>query len=83
MSRTVICAAVALLTWFHCGDGLKILGVFPMASHSHYTIGFRVMKELADRGHEVTFVSAFPQKNPVKNLKDISLAGFNKLMESE
>lgn len=52
----------------HC---LKILGVFPMAAHSHFTIGFRLMKELADRGHEVTFINAFPQKKPIANLTDV------------
>ncbi|CAH0545938.1 unnamed protein product [Brassicogethes aeneus] len=51
----------------------KILGVFPMPSHSHYTLGITLMKELVSRGHEVTFISAFQQKNPIKNLREVSL----------
>lgn len=30
-----------------------------------------IAKLLAERGHEVTFVSAFPQKKPIKNYRDI------------
>ncbi|CAH0545939.1 unnamed protein product [Brassicogethes aeneus] len=51
----------------------KILGVFPMPAHSHYTLGITLMKELVSRGHEVTFISAFQQKNPIKNLREVSL----------
>lgn len=54
--------------------GDKILAVFAMSAKSHYTLGFRLAKELADRGHEVTFISAFPQKEPIKNLREISVA---------
>lgn len=41
------------------------------------------MKELADRGHDVTFISSFPQKKPIKNLKDISVAGFVQMSTGE
>jgi len=33
------------------------------------------MKGLARRGHQVDVVTHFPQKNPVPNMRDISLAG--------
>ncbi|CAH1105629.1 unnamed protein product [Psylliodes chrysocephalus] len=56
-----------------CVDASKILGLCPPTGHSHFTLCFRLMKELADKGHEVTFVNSFPQKTPIKNLKDISL----------
>nr|QIK00372.1 UDP-glycosyltransferase [Xylotrechus quadripes] len=59
---------------FAIGDSAKILAVFSMAAYSHYSLGFRLAKELADRGHEVTFVNAYPQKKPIKNLKEISVA---------
>lgn len=48
---------------------ILFLGTFP--AHSHFTIAFSLAKELADRGHEVTFVNPFPQKTPVKNLNDV------------
>lgn len=54
-----------------------------MASHSHFTIGYRLMKELADRGHEVTFINSYPQKQPIKNLKDVPPTGFAEEMQSE
>ncbi|KAG5895542.1 hypothetical protein JTB14_010686 [Gonioctena quinquepunctata] len=31
------------------------------------------MKELVDRGHDVTFISCYPQKEPMNNLRDISV----------
>ncbi|CAH0545936.1 unnamed protein product [Brassicogethes aeneus] len=51
----------------------NILGVFPMPAHSHYTLGITLMKELVSRGHEVTFISAFQEKTPIKNLREVSL----------
>lgn len=41
------------------------------------------MKELADRGHDVTFISSFPQKKPIQNLKDVSVAGFAQVSQGE
>lgn len=55
-------------------NGAKILGVFPFPAHSHFTVGFTIMKELAERGHEVTMISSYPQKTPIKNYRDISVA---------
>lgn len=49
----------------------KILVVFPMPAYSHFSLGFRLSKELADRGHQVTVISPYPQKNPIKNYRDI------------
>ncbi|CAH0564767.1 unnamed protein product [Brassicogethes aeneus] len=54
-------------------DNSKILGVFPMASHSHYTLGFTLMKELVERGHEVTFITSYRPKEDIKNLKIVSV----------
>lgn len=80
MVRLVPYDILLLLTWIQNGCCLKILGIFPMASHSHFTIGFRLMKELVDRGHEVTFVSSYPQKIPIMNLKDVPVAGLKELL---
>ncbi|KAF2886727.1 hypothetical protein ILUMI_19447 [Ignelater luminosus] len=55
-------------------EGVRILGVFPGATHSHFILGHTLMKELASRGHEVTVISAFPQKTPIKNYKDVDLS---------
>ncbi|CAH0555383.1 unnamed protein product [Brassicogethes aeneus] len=54
-------------------ESSKILGVFPMAAHSHYTLGFTLMKELAERGHEVTFITPYRHKEDIENLKLVSV----------
>ncbi|KAJ8980276.1 hypothetical protein NQ317_005134 [Molorchus minor] len=63
----------------------RILGIFPTPAASHFTLGFRLMKELVDRGHEVTMVSPYPQITPIENYTDVPvesisnvLAGFKK-----
>lgn len=73
MSRAFYAVAVACAFFSFC-HGAKILAVFTMGAHSHFTLGFRLAKELADRGHQVTFINAYPQKVPIKNLKEISVA---------
>lgn len=72
--RYIACVIVLLASGLvPLSHGAKILAVFSMGAHSHFTLGFRLAKELADRGHEVTFINAYPQKKPIKNLKEISV----------
>lgn len=54
-------------------ESAKILGVFHIPSYSHYILGNTLLKELAAKGHEVTMISAFEQKPPVKNYRTILL----------
>lgn len=56
-------------------DGAKILGIWPMPAPSHFILGERLFKSLAARGHEVSMISPFPQKTPIKNWRDINLDG--------
>lgn len=51
----------------------KILVITTLPAHSHFTIAFRLAEELADRSHQVTFMSPYPQKISKQNLLDISL----------
>ncbi|XP_067620064.1 UDP-glucosyltransferase 2-like isoform X2 [Eurosta solidaginis] len=51
----------------------KILSIFPFPGPSQYICVQAYLKELAARGHEVTSVSAFPQKKPLPNFCDISM----------
>jgi hypothetical protein len=53
-------------------NGLKILGILPFGSKSHFTIGHSILKTLVDAGHEVTAISPYPSKTPMKNYTDIS-----------
>ncbi|KAF2886726.1 hypothetical protein ILUMI_19446 [Ignelater luminosus] len=66
--------SVAFIYFLNPLEGVRILGVFPGATHSHFILGHTLMKELASRGHEVTVISAFPQKTPIKNYKDVDLS---------
>ncbi|KAK9890921.1 hypothetical protein WA026_012262 [Henosepilachna vigintioctopunctata] len=62
----------------HCiyiAQGAKILGIFPVLSKSHYTVGNVLLKELARRGHDVTMISPFEENNkpPNASYRDIKL----------
>lgn len=52
-------------------DGLKVLGIVPFISKSHFAIGHAIVKSLHDAGHEVTILSPFPLKKPIANYTDI------------
>lgn len=52
----------------------KILGVFPYPSKSHSILGKALFVELADRGHDVTFISPYPFKKPPReNFRDLAI----------
>lgn len=63
-------------------ESAKILAIFPTVSKSHWIFGSKLMKELANAGHEVTVLSPFPLKNPPKGYRDIELTGVIKQFES-
>lgn len=67
--------ALAFLLLCVRADAHRILGLFPHPGLSHFQFFHPVMKALAEAGHEVTVVSHFPNKNPIKNYKDESLRG--------
>lgn len=52
-------------------ESARILGVFPIPSRSHAILGHPIFVELAKRGHEVTFISPYPLKNPPNRYRDI------------
>lgn len=53
----------------------KILGVFPYPSRSHSILGQALFTELAQRGHDVTYISPYPFKEPpTTNYRDIGLS---------
>lgn len=81
--KAVIVVLVALAA---CGHGARILGVFPVVSHSHYIGAYKLFKALAARGHDVTLVSPYKDKAPSKNFRDVVLDGFTEVhsqMEKE
>ncbi|KAF5302668.1 hypothetical protein FQA39_LY19052 [Lamprigera yunnana] len=60
-----------------CSNGkcYNILGIFPHTGKSHFNIFEPLMKALVRKGHNVTVISHFPQKDVLKNYEDISLKG--------
>ncbi|XP_055308683.1 UDP-glucosyltransferase 2-like [Sitodiplosis mosellana] len=54
-------------------DSYKFLAILPIPSRSHYYIGQNLMKGLAEDGHEVTVISPFKEKTPIKNYKEVFL----------
>ncbi|KAF2881521.1 hypothetical protein ILUMI_24655 [Ignelater luminosus] len=73
---------ITVLVLFHFWttiNGYKILGLFPHPGKSHFDAFRPLLKALAEKGHEVTVISYFPQKNPMKNYKDIDINGELKL----
>lgn len=65
--------ALLLVAVVNVSESAKILGLFPFPSKSHMAVNVAIVKELAQRGHEVTVVSPFPEKSEIPNYKNIVL----------
>jgi hypothetical protein len=50
-----------------------ILGVFPIPAKSHNIVFTALTRELARRGHQLTVISPYPEKQPTPNLTDIEV----------
>jgi hypothetical protein len=66
-----LCVVVFLFSAICSINGLKVLGVLPFGSTSHFAIGHSILKSLAKADHQVTVISPFPQKKPIKNYRDV------------
>lgn len=62
-------------------DGLRVLGIAPFPSKSHFAIADGILKSLHEAGHEITTISLYPKKKQEKNWRDIPLTKVNKIME--
>lgn len=52
-------------------ENAKILGVFHVHSPSHHTLVSKIVRELAQRGHNITVIAPIPQKDKIDNFKEI------------
>lgn len=68
--RFISILVVLLIAGSECS---KILYIHPSLSRSHVIPSQVLAKLLAQKGHEVTFVSPYPQNKPIKNFRDIKL----------
>lgn len=69
-----ICCLFVLASVLLQVDGLKVLGVLPFSSKSHFAIGNSIVKSLLNAGHEVTVISPYPQKKKLENYRDIDVS---------
>jgi len=62
--------------------GARILGLLTMPSRSHGILMERLMRELAAKGHHITYVTAAPPagKEPIPNMRLIPLSGVQELL---
>ncbi|XP_065354388.1 UDP-glucosyltransferase 2-like [Calliphora vicina] len=75
----VVCTTFTFLTTET--NGAKILSIFGYPGPSQYIMASALLKGLAERGHEVTSISTFPQKTAVKNFRDIAVMENAKLFD--
>jgi hypothetical protein len=77
--------AVVSLTYSYVAESAKILGIFPVPATSHYILGSALMRGLAERGHDVTVINSYGEKDLPKNgsYRDILLTGFLEMAKSK
>ncbi|XP_069964141.1 UDP-glycosyltransferase UGT5 isoform X1 [Bactrocera oleae] len=61
---------------------LKILGLFPHPGISHFHFFHPIMRGLAEKGHDVTVISHFPDKSPPARYRDLPLIANETLTNS-
>ncbi|KAF5275119.1 hypothetical protein FQR65_LT16780 [Abscondita terminalis] len=66
---------LSLLFVFQVTFGARILGVYQVPSYSHYQLGDVLLKELAKRGHDVTVISPYEEKEKIENYRTVVLTG--------
>ena len=62
-----------LLIFISACESSKILFLYPTIGKSHDILLQPLAVELANRGHEITYVSTFPIEKPVKNYRSIKI----------
>ena len=80
--RQILCLLCCLL-FVANGLSYKFLGVLHFSSKSHYIVGSSLMRNLVEQGHEVTVISPFTAKKPMKNFHDVHTPSVFQVMESE
>ncbi|XP_028025309.1 UDP-glucuronosyltransferase 2B7-like [Bombyx mandarina] len=55
-------------------DAYKVLVVFSLSGKSHSILGYGIVKHLLKTGHEVTYITAFPEESSDPNLTQIDVS---------
>lgn len=64
---------IILFTLICATNSARILGIFHMSSYSHFILGDTLLKSLAEKGHDVTMISAFEQSNNMTNYRTVQV----------
>jgi glucuronosyltransferase len=75
VSRVLFVGVLLVIIGVQGVKGARILGLFPLPSFSHFAVPSALLKELANRGHQVTVYSPFPEKSPISNYTNIDTGG--------
>lgn len=63
-------------------DALRILGIFPFPSKSHFAVGNGLIESLAEAGHDITVLSPYPKKSDRKNHRYIDASKVLEVFEN-
>uniref|UniRef100_A0A1I8NYK7 UDP-glucuronosyltransferase n=1 Tax=Stomoxys calcitrans TaxID=35570 RepID=A0A1I8NYK7_STOCA len=74
---------IVIVGFLHSSHAYHFLAVLHFSSKSHFIVGSALIKGLIDKGHEVTVISPFPQKKPIKNWHDVPVSGVLEFMKNE
>jgi hypothetical protein len=61
----------------------KILGVFQIPTGSHYILASKLFREIANSGHDVTFITPYVGKTKIKNLKEIPVVSLQTILNGK
>ncbi|XP_059057616.1 UDP-glucosyltransferase 2-like [Achroia grisella] len=65
---------VTIAVFSSISDAYKILVIFPLPSRSHGILGVNVVNHLLQAGHEITYITPFPVKDPHPNLQQLDVS---------
>lgn len=71
---------LALLITVHVVSPAKIFSILPVGVKSHSILYDRLMKELAKRGHEITYLTPIKSEKPTQNINEIIIPDGRALM---
>ncbi|XP_059051970.1 UDP-glucosyltransferase 2-like [Achroia grisella] len=74
---------LALAVFSNLSEAYRFLVIFPIPGKSHNILGSNVVDHLLQAGHEVTFVTLFPVKNPHPNLQQLDVSSNFDLMPED
>lgn len=70
------------LTYFGTAHTANIVFYFGISSYSHRVPAWPLAEALAEKGHNITFVSPYPSKNPNPKIKDFVPKNLKKWSDS-